>query len=41
MLLTWEPYALAAASSLVIGLLFGAWPARTAARLAPVDALRG
>ena len=41
MLLTWEPYALAAASSLVIGLLFGAWPARTAARLPPVDALRG
>jgi putative ABC transport system permease protein len=41
MQLTWEPYALAVACSLVVGLVFGAYPARRAARLPPVDALRG
>jgi len=38
--ISWEPLALAVAVSLVVGLLFGLAPARRAARLHPVDALR-
>jgi len=37
---SWEPLALAVAVSLAVGLLFGLAPARRAARLHPVDALR-
>jgi putative ABC transport system permease protein len=37
---SWEPFVLAAACALAIGILFGALPARRAARLNPVDALR-
>jgi putative ABC transport system permease protein len=38
--ISWEPLALAVAVSLAVGLLFGLGPARRAARLHPVDALR-
>jgi len=38
--LSWQPFALALASSLTVGLFFGLQPARRAARLSPVDALR-
>jgi putative ABC transport system permease protein len=37
---SWEPFALAAACAIVIGLLFGLLPAHRAARLNPVDTLR-
>jgi putative ABC transport system permease protein len=38
--LSWEPAALAVGLSLVVGLVFGLLPARRAARLHPIDALR-
>jgi putative ABC transport system permease protein len=38
--ISWEPLVLAVAVSLAVGLLFGLAPARRAARLHPVDALR-
>ena len=38
--ITWEPFALAVTFSLVVGLFFGIQPARRAARLNPVEALR-
>lgn len=37
---SWEPFALAVACAIVIGVLFGVLPAQRAARLNPVDALR-
>jgi putative ABC transport system permease protein len=37
---SWEPFALALAFALVVGIFFGVQPARRAARLHPVDALR-
>jgi putative ABC transport system permease protein len=37
---SWEPFVLAAVCALVIGVFFGVLPARRAARLNPVDALR-
>jgi len=37
---SWEPFALAAALAVLTGLVFGVQPARRAARLSPVDALR-
>lgn len=37
---SWSPFALAAACAIVIGVLFGVLPARRAAKLNPVDALR-
>jgi len=37
---SWEPFALAAACAIVIGVLFGLLPAHRAARLNPVDNLR-
>jgi putative ABC transport system permease protein len=37
---SWEPFALAVACAIVIGILFGVLPAQRAARLSPVDALR-
>jgi putative ABC transport system permease protein len=38
--LSWEPLALAIGLSLLVGLIFGLVPARRAARMPPVDALR-
>jgi putative ABC transport system permease protein len=37
---SWQPFALALGFALVVGLFFGVQPARRAARLKPVDALR-
>jgi putative ABC transport system permease protein len=39
-IVSWEPFALAAVFSLMVGLFFGIQPARRAARLKPVEALR-
>jgi putative ABC transport system permease protein len=38
--ISWEPFVLAVAFALVVGLVFGVHPARRAARLNPVEALR-
>ena len=38
--ISWEPFALAVVFSLMVGLFFGIQPARRAARLKPVEALR-
>jgi putative ABC transport system permease protein len=38
--LSWEPLALAVAISLLLGLIFGLFPARRASRMPPVQALR-
>jgi ABC-type antimicrobial peptide transport system permease subunit len=38
--ISWEPVALALGISLLVGLVFGLLPARRAARLHPVEALR-
>jgi len=38
--ISWEPIAMAAAAALVVGIFFGIQPARRAARLRPVEALR-
>jgi ABC-type antimicrobial peptide transport system permease subunit len=35
-----ETVLLALGFSLVVGVVFGVWPARTAAKLEPIDALR-
>jgi putative ABC transport system permease protein len=40
MIISWEPFALAVAFSLAVGLFFGIQPARRAARLNPVESLR-
>ena len=37
---SWEPFALAVAFALLVGTVFGVQPARRAARLHPVEALR-
>lgn len=39
-IITWEPFALAVAFALLVGTFFGVQPARRAARLHPVEALR-
>ena len=39
-IISWEPFALAVVFSLMVGLFFGIQPARRAARLKPVEALR-
>jgi len=39
-IVTWEPFALALAFALLVGTFFGVQPARRAARLHPVEALR-
>jgi ABC-type antimicrobial peptide transport system permease subunit len=38
--ISWEPFALALGFALVVGVFFGVQPARRAARLKPVEALR-
>lgn len=37
---TWQSVALAAGAAFVVGLAFGTWPARRAARMSPIEALR-
>lgn len=39
-IISWEPFALAIAFALLVGTFFGVQPARRAAKLSPVDALR-
>ena len=39
-LISWEPFALALAFALMVGVFFGVQPARRAARLHPVEALK-
>jgi len=39
-LVSWEPFALAGTFALGVGLVFGVQPARRAARLSPIDAIR-
>jgi ABC-type antimicrobial peptide transport system permease subunit len=37
---SWEPFVLAAVFALLVGTFFGVQPARRAAKLSPVEALR-